>query len=66
MFEPGQDVWVTFDGEEYVGEVLDHHHGRVVARVLIDPLSDHGEVTAMLGLRPIVNVRQSDVRAVED
>lgn len=66
MFEPGQDVLVTFDGEEYPGEVLDVHKGRVTARVLIDPLADHGDCTPMLGLRSLVNVRESDVRLVEE
>jgi hypothetical protein len=66
MFEPGQDVLVTFDGEEYPGEVLDHTRGWVMAKVMIDPLSDHGDVTPMLGLRSIVNVREADVRPVDE
>lgn len=66
MFKPGQDVLVTFDGEEYPGEVLDVHKGRVMARVLIDPVNDHGDCTPMLGLRSIVNVWESDVRPVEE
>lgn len=66
MFEPGQDVLVTFDGEEYPGEIIDHSKGWVMARVCIDPLSDHGEVTPMLGVRCIVNVRESDVREPVD
>lgn len=62
MFEPGQDVLVTFDGEEYPGEVLEHHRGWCMARVSIDPDADHGDVTPMLGVRCIVNVREADVR----
>lgn len=65
MFEPGQDVVVTFDGVEYPGEVLNHTRGWVMAEVLIDPLSDHGDVTPMLGMRSTVNVRETDVRPAE-
>lgn len=65
MFSPGQDVFVTFDGEEYQGEVLENTRGWVMARVLVDPNTDHGRVTPMLGLSPIVNVRESDVRLPE-
>lgn len=65
-YEPGQDVIVTFDGEEYPGEVISQHHGRVMAKVLIDPVVDHGAVTSMLGVQSIVNVRETDVRAATD
>lgn len=65
MFSPGQDVVVTFDGEEYQGEVIEQHRGWVMARVLIDPNIDHGEVGRMLGVAPIVNVRETDVRIPE-
>lgn len=65
MYEPGQDVLVCFDGVEYPGEVLEHSKGWVQARICIDPLADHGDVTPMLGLRPIVNVRESDVQTAD-
>lgn len=65
MFRPGQDVMVVFDGEEYPGEVIEHTHGWVMARVQIDPIADHGDVSAMLGLPSVVNVRQGDVRPIE-
>lgn len=67
MFDAGQDVFVEFDGEEYPGEVLNCNHGWVTARVLIDPLCDHGDVlTPMLGVMSVVNVREGKVRIVED
>ena len=65
MFSSGQDVLVTFDGEEYQGEVIESNRGWVMARVLIDPNSDHGSVSPMLGIAPIVNVREGDVRLPE-
>lgn len=63
MFDTGQDVFVNFDGVEYPGEVLGIRRGRVMARVHIDPITDHGELTPMLGITSIVNVREADVRA---
>lgn len=66
MFSAGQDVLVTFDGEEYEGEVIESSRGWVMARVLIDPTADHGAVSPMLGIAPIVNVRDCDVRLPED
>lgn len=65
MFSPGEDVVVVFDGEEYPGEVIEHRHGRVLARALIDPNADHGVVSSMLGLPSIVNVCETDVRLAE-
>ena len=65
MLDAGQDVLVTFDGEEYQGEVLEHARGWVMARILIDPTSDHGSASPMLGILPIVNVRETDVRLPE-
>lgn len=66
MFSPGEDVIVVFDGEEYPAEVIEHRRGRVMARALIDPNADHGAVTAMLGLKSIVNVSETDVRLAEE
>lgn len=66
QFNPGQDVIVTFDGEEYPGEVIEQRHAWVMARVLIDPVVDHGRVTSMLGVQSVVNVRVSDVRLPDD
>lgn len=65
-YQQGQDVIVTFDGEEYPGEVISEQHGRVMARVLIDPVVDHGMVTSMLGIQSIVNVKATDVRLADE
>lgn len=65
MFDAGQDVVVTFDGEEYAGEVIYHKNGWVLAQVLIDPLVDHGSLTARLCPVSEVMVRESSVRPVE-
>lgn len=64
MFKAGQDVVVMFDGEECVGEVIDHRNGWVLAQVLIDPLVDMGSVTARLSPVSEVMVRESAVRPV--
>lgn len=67
MFKVGQDVIVTFDGEDYPGEVLEVARGWVTARICVDPLADHGELlTPMLGPRTIVNVRESFVQLQGD
>lgn len=66
MFSPGEDVIVVFDGEEYPAEVIEHRRGRVMARARIDPTSDHGAVTSMLGVESIVNVSETDVRLAEE
>lgn len=62
MFSAGQDVVVTFDGEECPGEVIESHHGWVLARVLIDPNSDHGGISPTLSPVSQVMVREGDVR----
>lgn len=66
MFEVGQDVIVTFDGEDYSGEIIDITRGWIMARVDVDPLADHGDLTPLLSPRSIVNVRESAVRTLED
>lgn len=57
---------VNFDGEECPGEIIEQHHGWVLARVLIDPFADFGEFTTS-ELAPVsqVMVRESDVRPME-
>jgi hypothetical protein len=65
MFDPGQDVIVTFDGEDCQGEVIESKHGWILAKVLIDPASDHGGISPTLSPVSQVMVRESDVRIVE-
>lgn len=63
MLSPGQDAIISFDGDEYVGEIIDVDHGWVLARILIDPVNDHDNVP----LAPVsqVMVRERDVRLPE-
>ena len=66
MFEAGQDVVVSYQGEECLGEVIESHHGWVLARVVIDPVTDWGDDLSPI-LSPVsqVMVRERDVRLVE-
>lgn len=67
MFSVGQDVVVTFDGEDCPGEVLDVRNGWILAKVLIDPLADWGVQGPRLAPVSQVMVRERDVRpAVKD
>ena len=62
MFDPGQDVVVTFDGEDCPGEVIENRSGWVLAKVLIDPATDHGRMSSSLSPVSEVMVRERDVR----
>lgn len=65
MFDAGQDVIVTFDGEDYPGEVIENRRGFVLAKVLIDPTADHGRMSSNLSPVSEVMVREGDVRLAE-
>jgi hypothetical protein len=65
MFDPGQDVVVTFDGEDCPGEVIENRSGWVLAKVLIDPMTDHGRMSASLSPVSEVMVRERDVRPAQ-
>lgn len=66
MYRPGQDVMVTFDGEEYQGEFIESRNGFILAKVIIDPVSDHGSLSPLLSPVSQVMVRERDVRSVDD
>lgn len=66
MFDPGEDVVVTFDGEECQGEVLENRNGWVLCKVLIDPDSDWGSIGERLDPISQVMVRERDVRPVDE
>ena len=65
MFEPGDDVIVSYDGEDCPGEVINYTNGWVLARVLIDPVTDYGSVTDRLSPISNVMVRESEVRLAD-
>jgi hypothetical protein len=65
MFNPGQDVVVTFDGEDCPGEVIDNRNGWVLAKVLIDPMTDHSPMNSSLSPVSEVMVRERDVRPAQ-
>lgn len=62
MFKPNDDVIVEFDGEECRGEVVDTHHGWVLTRINIDPVTDFGDLTPRLDPRSLAMVREHQVR----
>lgn len=66
MFSPGDDVLVTFDGEECPGEVIENRNGWILARVMIDPVADFGSLTPRLSPVSQVMVRDKDVRPVDE
>jgi hypothetical protein len=65
MFDAGQDVVVTFDGEDCPGEVIESKHGWILAKILIDAASDHGQISSNLSPVSQVIVRESEVRVVK-
>lgn len=68
-YKTGDDVVVTFQGVEMVGEVISQSPvtGYVMAVVINpDPEIDLGSITARFDPRPTVCVRESNVRRVQD
>lgn len=61
----GDDVIVTFDGEDCPGEVLDVRNGWILAKILVDPDLDFGSITARLDPQSLVMVRDRDVRLAD-
>lgn len=66
MFDPGEDVVVTFDGEECQGEVIENRNGWILARIIIDPTSDYGPQTPRMSPVSQVMVREKDVRLAHE
>ena len=65
MIRPGDDVIVSFDGEDCVGEVVEVRGGWFLCRVLIDPVTDFGAISPRLDPVSLVMVRDKDVRLAE-
>lgn len=61
-FSPGEDVVVSFDGEDCPGEVLTVSRTWVTCRVHIDPLVDWGGQGPRMSPQSIVCVRETNVR----
>lgn len=61
-FRPGDDVIVTFDGQESPGEVIRADHGWVMCNILVDPQDDYGNITARMAPQSTVCVKEVDVR----
>jgi hypothetical protein len=63
MFNPGDDVLVTFEGGEFPGEVLKlESSGYVLCRIHPDPLWDFGSASSRVMPEQIVAVRKSAVQ----
>ena len=65
MFEPGQDVVVSFDGGEWPGEVERINNGWVIARIMVDPEWDFGRLSSNISAIMTVAVREAYVRPVD-
>lgn len=61
-YRPGDDVIVTFDGQDHPGVVLSHLRGWVMADIDSDPEGDYGSLTSRMAFRPTVCVKETDVR----
>ena len=65
-YEAGQDVIVVFDGEECLGEVINHANGWVTAKILIDTSVDFGQIGRNMSPISYVAVRERDVKRISD
>lgn len=61
-FQPGDDVIVTFDGQDSPGEVIRSSSGWVMCNILVDPEADYGNITARMAPQSTVCVKEVDVR----
>jgi len=63
-FQPGDDVVVTFDGNESPGEVISVSavNGYIMCRILADPEADYGSLNSWMPHMPTVCVREKDLR----
>ena len=60
---PGDDIVVDFDGDPCRGEVVQVESDEyVLARILVDPTSDYGRVSALLAPVSYVMVRRDGIR----
>lgn len=65
-FEPGEDVWVDFEGNEWPGEVLKvERSGYIRCTIHTDPCWDFGSSSARVMPEQTVAVRSSHVRPRE-
>lgn len=66
MFNPGDDVLVTFEGAEFPGEVLKlEKSGYILCRVITDPEWDYGFASPRIMPEQVVAVRHGRVRKAE-
>ena len=61
-YQPGDDVVVSFDGIDHVGEVEKVEHGWIHCRITIETAGDYGSITPRLSPQSTVCVRNGDVR----
>jgi hypothetical protein len=64
---PGDDVIVTFDGVDCVGEVVTVHNGWYQCRIILDPLADWEAEPPPSQMSPVsyVMVREGAVKPCE-
>ena len=61
-YNPGDSVWVDFDGGEFPGEVLKNEHGWVMAVIRTDPTWDYGAASARVAIDQTVCVQTRSLR----
>ena len=66
IYTLGEQVLVIFDGESHSGRVVHVGKGYIFAKIVIDPLSDYGPITAHMGLESVVYARDKDVRRPDE
>lgn len=62
----GDNVTVNFDGESHAGRVVHVGKGYIFAKIVIDPVSDYGPISAHLGAESVVYVRDKDIQSPND
>lgn len=61
-FQQGDDVLVTFDGQESPGEIIRADKGWVLCTIAVDPDDDYGSITARMSPQSTVCVKETDIR----
>lgn len=61
-FNTGDDVIVTFDGQDSPGEVLRASSGWVMCTIVVDPEYDYGNISARMAPQSTVCVKEVNVR----
>lgn len=59
---PGDDVWVDFEGLEHAGTIEKIDHGWARCKIITDPEWDYGSITARIAPYTTVAVQTTRIR----